>query len=72
MGAKRKVVGVFLGVGLITLVLAGAIPALAQSSSTATTGQQGPTDQQGQQMHKHSHHHAHQGAKNGAQPENPQ
>jgi hypothetical protein len=72
MGARRSVVGVFLGVGLVSLVLTGPISALAQSSSTATTGQQGPTDQQGQEMHRHSHHHAHQGAKNGAQPANPQ
>ena len=69
MAAKRNLVGVFLGVGL---VLTGPISAFVQSSSTATTGQQMPTDQQGQQMHRHSHHHAHQGGKNGAQPANPQ
>jgi hypothetical protein len=72
MGARSNLVGVFLGAGLASLVLTGPISALAQSSSTGTTGQQGPTDQQGQQMHRHSHHHAHQGAKSGTQSQNPQ
>src|SRR5271167_5161342 len=62
-GSEEKRRGVFLGVGLVSLVLTGPISALAQSSSTATTGQQATTDQQGQQMHRHSHHHAHQGGK---------
>ena len=72
MRARRIVVGVFLGVGFASLVLTAPISALAQSSSTTPTEQQGATGQQGQQPHKHSHHHTHQGMKSGAQPQGQQ
>ena len=72
MRATRIAIGLVLGLGLAGLVPPTAISALAQSNSTATTGQQGPSDQQGQQSHRHSHHHAQQGTKSGAQPSNPQ
>jgi hypothetical protein len=68
MGTKRSVVGTFFGVNLASLVLTTAIPAFAQDNSTATTGQQGATGQQGQQPHSHSHHHhAHSGTNSGTQ-----
>jgi hypothetical protein len=72
MRTRRIVVGAFLGAGVASLVLMAPISALAQSSSTATTEQQGETGQQGQQPHKHSHHHTHQGMKNGTQPQGQQ
>jgi hypothetical protein len=65
-------VGTFLGAGFASLVLTAPISALAQSSGTAPTEQQGATGQQGQQPHKHSHHHSHQGIKSGAPPQGQQ
>jgi hypothetical protein len=63
----RIAVGLFLGAGFANLVLAAPISAVAQNSSTTTTGQQ---------PHKHSHQHTHQGnrtgAGNGAQPQGQQ
>jgi hypothetical protein len=69
IGTKRSAVGAFFVVNLASLVLTTAIPAFAQDNSTATTGQQGATGQQGQQPHRHSHHHhAAKGTNSGTQP----
>jgi hypothetical protein len=59
----RIAVGAFLGAGFASLVLTAPISALAQNSSTETTGQQ---------PHKHSHQHTHQGNKSGAGGAQPQ
>jgi hypothetical protein len=55
--STRIAVGAFLGASFASLVAMTPISVLAQSSSTATTGQQ---------PHKHSHQHTHQGNKSGA------
>ena len=72
MSATTIVIGGFLGAGLAALVLTASTSALAQSGNAATTGQQGVTEQQDQQPHKHSHQHARQGNKRGAQQQSPQ
>jgi hypothetical protein len=61
--STRIAVGAFLGVVFVNLILTAPISALAQNSSTATTGQQ---------PNKHSHQHTHQGNKSGAQPQGQQ
>jgi hypothetical protein len=70
MRTTRIVVDAFLVSGLASQM--APISAVAQSSSTVPTVQQGATGQQGQQLHKHSHHHTHQGMKNGTQPQDQQ
>jgi Ca2+/Na+ antiporter len=57
MKSKRIAVGAFLGACFANLVLTASIAALAQNSSTATTGSN---------QHQHSHQHMHQGHKGGA------
>jgi hypothetical protein len=70
MRTTRIVVGAFLVSGFASQI--APISAVAQSSNTVPTEQQGATGQQGQQLHKHSHHHTHQGMKNGTQPQDQQ
>ena len=72
MSATRIVIGGSLGAGSAALLLTASTSALAQTRNAATTGQQGVTEQQDQQPHKHSHQHARQGNKRGVQQQSPQ